>query len=83
MLHSAAPETLQSSHNIHEISDPRQMDSTLQAKLDTFEDPVDKFMTLPVVMNKLQKRLGRCLLFWMPYSNPSGFLKGCSKVVLP
>lgn len=76
---SSTFEALQCAHNIHENSDPRQMGSTLQAKLDTLEDSVNKFITLSVVMilhaetscMKLQKGLGKHLLFWMPCSNPS------------
>lgn len=48
------------------------MGGTLQDKLDSLEESVNKFPTLSEVMNKLQKGLGRHFLFWIPCSNPSG-----------
>lgn len=78
---SSTLEALQCAHNIQEISDPRQMGSTLQAKLDALEDSVNKFLTLSEVVNKLQKGLGRHLLFWTACSSCSavseGFLQSC------
>lgn len=73
---SSTLEALWCAHSIQEMSDPRDMGSTLQAQLDSLEDSVNKLLTLSEVMSKLQKGLGRHLLFWIPCSKPS--LKGFS-----
>lgn len=81
---SSTLEALWCAHNIHGISDPRRMGSTLQAKLDILEDSLNKFMTLSVVMNKLQTGLGRHLLYWMSLFKPQcNLLKVSPKPCFP
>lgn len=78
---SSTLEALWCAHSIQEMSDPREMGSTLQAQLDSLEDSVNKLLTLSEVMSKLQRRIGKTpsLLDSLLKAISEGFLQswGC------
>lgn len=73
---SSSLEAFWCAHNVQEISDPRQI--TLQAKLDSLEDSVNKFLTLSEVMNKFKKDWEDIFSFGFVAQTPVQSLKGFS-----